>query len=107
MHFSWLLQAGLTSSQFKMLEVVFALQRDWTEVIDIAEGLLISVIRSIQGLEKYQRLTLTAQRLYPSARSFKLGPTENGGLLRVRFSEAKAILKNDLGLITQYHEDFT
>lgn len=90
-----------------MLEVVFALQKDWTEVIDIAESLLISLIRSIQGLEKYQRLTLTAQRLYPSAGSFKLGLTDNGKLLRVRFSEAKTILKNDLGLITQNHDDFT
>lgn len=90
-----------------MLEVVFALQKDWTEVIDIAESLLISLIGSIQGLEKYQRLTLTAQRLYPSAGSFKLGLTDNGKLLRVRFSEAKTILKNDLGLIIQNHDDFT
>lgn len=107
MHFSRLLQTSLTFSQFKMLEVVFALQRDWTEVIDIAQSLLVSVIRSIQGLEKYQRLTLTAQRLYPSAGNFKLGLTENGKLLRVRFSEAKAILKNELGLITQDHDDLT
>lgn len=107
MHFSWLLQAGLTFLQFKMLEVVFALQRDWTEVIDVAEDLLISVIRSIEGLEKYRRLTLTAQRLYPSAGNFKLGLTENCKLLRVRFSEAKTILKNDLGSITQDHDDFT
>lgn len=59
-----------------MLKVVFALQKDWTKVIDIAESLLISVIQSIQGLEKYQRLTLTAQQLYPLAGSFKLRLTE-------------------------------
>lgn len=90
-----------------MLEAVFALQKSWTEVIDTAEDLLLSVIRSIQDVEKFQRLTLAAQRLYPSAGCFKLGLTEDGRLLQVRFSEAKRLLKTRLGLETQEQDDFT
>lgn len=61
-----------------MLEMVFALQNDWTEVLDLAEGILIFLTRSLQEREKYKALTQVARRLYPSAGTLRLGLDSDG-----------------------------
>jgi aspartyl-tRNA synthetase len=90
-----------------MLELVFNLQHDWTEILELADSLLVFLIRSLQEHEKYNVLTQTAQRLYPLAGSFKLGLDDNGKLIRVKFSEAKAILRDSLGLQSNDQDDLT
>lgn len=87
--------------------MVFNLKNDWTEILDLADNLLVSIIQSLQQQEKYTTLTNTAHRLYPGAGTFKLGLDENGKLFRVTFKEAKAILRDSLGLKTDVKDDFT
>lgn len=90
-----------------MLELVFALKNDWTEILELADSLLVFLLRSLQVHDKYAKLTTAAQRLYPAAGSFKLGLDKNGKLPRVRFDEAKAILRNQLGRKAHVEEDLT
>lgn len=90
-----------------MLEMVFALQNDWTEVLDLAEGILIFLTRSLQEREKYMALTQVARRLYPSAGTLRLGLDTDRKCLRIKFSEAKAILRESLGLQSDDKDDLT
>ncbi|PVI02292.1 class II aaRS and biotin synthetase [Periconia macrospinosa] len=98
---------GRHLTEFTMLELVFNLQNDWTEILELADSLLVSLIRSLQEREKYNALTQFAKRLYPSAGTFKLGLNENGKLIRVKFSEAKAILRESLGCQSNDQDDLT
>lgn len=90
-----------------MLELVFALKNDWTEILELADSLLVFLLRSLQEDDKYAKLTTAAQRLYPAAGSFKLGLNKNGKLQRVRFDEAKAILRDYLDRVVNVEEDLT
>lgn len=90
-----------------MLELVFALEKDWTEILELADSLLVFLLRSLQEHDKYAKLTTVAQRLYPAAGSFKLGLDRNGKVPRVRFNEAKAILRDELGKKARVEEDLT
>ncbi|KZL86617.1 aspartate-trna ligase [Colletotrichum incanum] len=98
---------GRHLTEFTMLELVFNLQNDWTEILELAGNLLVSLIRSLQEREKYKMLIQSAKRLYPSADSFKLGLTDDGKLIRVTFSEAKLIIRDLLGLQSHDEDDFT
>ncbi|KAL7932143.1 hypothetical protein V8C35DRAFT_329140 [Trichoderma chlorosporum] len=98
---------GRHLTEFTMLELVFALENDWTEILELADSLLVFLVRSLQDGEKYAKLTAAAQRLYPAAGSFKLGLDKNGKLPRIRFDEAKAILRNQLGKMAHVEEDLT
>jgi aspartyl/asparaginyl-tRNA synthetase len=93
--------------QFTMLELVFALQNSWTEIIDLADGLLVHLVRLLQEREKYKTLTQLSQRCHPLAGDFKLGLDDQGKLKRITFSEAKAILRNALGREADDNVDFT
>lgn len=90
-----------------MLELVFALKNDWTEILELADSLLVFLLQSLQEDDKYAKLTAAAQRLYPAAGSFKLGLDKNGKLPRVRFNEAKAILRDHLGKTAHVEEDLS
>jgi hypothetical protein len=90
-----------------MLELVFALKNDWTEILELTDSLLVFLLRSLQEDDKYAKLTATAKRLYPTAGSFKLGLDKNGKIPRVRFDEAKAILRNQLSKTADVEEDLT
>lgn len=90
-----------------MLEIVFALQHDWIEILDLADSLLVFLVRSLQEREKYNAFTQAARRLYPLAGAFKLGLDDNDKLIRVKFSKAKAILRGSLGLQSDDRDDFT
>ncbi|KAL6887119.1 hypothetical protein GGI43DRAFT_417684 [Trichoderma evansii] len=98
---------GRHLTEFTMLELVFALKNDWTEILELADSLLVFLVRSLQEHDKYAKLTAAAKRLYPAAGSFKLGLDKNGKLPRVRFDEAKAILRDQLGRIAHVEEDLT
>ncbi|KAL7894103.1 hypothetical protein HDV63DRAFT_389613 [Trichoderma sp. SZMC 28014] len=98
---------GRHLTEFTMLELVFALKNDWTEILELADSLLVFLLRSLQEDDKYAKLTTATQRLYPAAGSFKLGLDKNGKLPRVRFDEAKAILRDQLGKVAHIEEDLT
>ncbi|KAM0473923.1 hypothetical protein ACHAPX_007971 [Trichoderma viride] len=98
---------GRHLTEFTMLELVFALKNDWTEILELADSLLVFLLRSLQEDDKYAKLTTAAQRLYPAAGSFKLGLDKNGKLPRVRFDEAKAILRDHLDRVANVEEDLT
>ncbi|KAM0512001.1 hypothetical protein ACHAPE_009357 [Trichoderma viride] len=98
---------GRHLTEFTMLELVFALKNDWTEILELADSLLVFLLRSLQEDDKYAKLTTAAQRLYPAAGSFKLGLDKNGKLPRVRFDEAKAILRDHLDKVANAEEDLT
>jgi len=97
----------LTCLKFTMLELVFNLQNDWTEILELADNLLVSLVRSLQEREKYNALTQVAKRLYPLAGTFKLGLNKSGKLIRVTFSDAKAILRDSLGYQSNDQVDLT
>lgn len=90
-----------------MLELVFALKNDWAEILELADSLLVFLIKSLQEHDRYAKLTTAALRLYPTAGSFKLGLDKNGKLPRIRFDEAKAILRDKLGKLVHIEDDLT
>jgi aspartyl-tRNA synthetase len=90
-----------------MLELVFRLQNDWTEILDFADNLLVFLIRSLQDNDNYAAHLQAAKRLYPSSRSFKLGLNSDGRLIRLTFREAKAILRDKVGLRSNELDDLT
>ncbi|EHK48429.1 hypothetical protein TRIATDRAFT_236434 [Trichoderma atroviride IMI 206040] len=98
---------GRHLTEFTMLELVFALKNNWTEILELADSLLVFLLQSLQQDDRYTKLTTAAQRLYPAAGSFKLGLDKNGKLPRVRFDEAKAILRDHLGKVAHVEEDLT
>ncbi|KAH6970319.1 hypothetical protein DER45DRAFT_582414 [Fusarium avenaceum] len=73
-------------TEFTALEVIFNLQHSWEEVLHRAESLFIFII--------------TGQ--------FRLGTDANAHLPRVRFNEAKSLLRNRLGFVeTNDYDDLT
>ncbi|KAF4341801.1 aspartate-trna ligase [Fusarium beomiforme] len=95
-------------TEFTALEVVFNLQHNWEEVLEHAESLFTHIIHGLQEREKYKGLLKLAKRLNSSAGEIRLGTDVDGHLPRVRFSEAKALLRNKLGFPdTQDQDDLT
>lgn len=90
-----------------MLELVFRLQNDWTEILDLADNLLVFLIRSLQDNDRYAAYLQAAKRLYSSSQDFKLGLNSEGRLLRLTFREAKAILRDKVGLQSNELDDLT
>ncbi|KAH6987045.1 hypothetical protein EDB80DRAFT_756212 [Ilyonectria destructans] len=82
-------------TEFTALEVVFALEHSWLEVIEWAESLFIHVIDSLQKREKYRHQLALVRRLFPSAGRFKLAVDEHGKLPR------------ELGLETNTQDDLS
>ncbi|UKZ52508.1 hypothetical protein TrVGV298_006285 [Trichoderma virens] len=98
---------GRHLTEFTMLELVFALKNDWSEILELADSLLVFIIKSLQEHDRYAKLTAAALRLHPTAGSFKLGLDKNGKLPRIRFDEAKAILRDQLGKLVHTEDDLT
>lgn len=84
-----------------------AFQDDYHEVIDMAESLLVFIIRQLQERREYQRLTNVAKLLYPSAGTFRLGLDAQGKVPRITFMEAKKLLKEELGTNVDEQADFS
>ncbi|KAH6962028.1 hypothetical protein BKA56DRAFT_499023, partial [Ilyonectria sp. MPI-CAGE-AT-0026] len=94
-------------TEFTALEVAFALEHSWLEVIEQAESLFVHVIDGLQKREKYRHQLALVRRLFPSAGRFKLAVDEHGKLPRVTFSEAKRIVREELGLETNTQDDLS
>lgn len=88
-----------------MLEMVFALKQDWTEIMDLAENVLTFLIQSLQQNDKYTNLIQVARRLYPLAGTLRLGSDEAGKIPKIKFRQAKAILRDYLKMETDFAQD--
>ncbi|KAL0929814.1 aspartate-tRNA ligase [Colletotrichum truncatum] len=97
---------GRHLTEFTMLELVFALDQGWEEILNLAIDLLIFLIQSLQERTKYAQLAPAVQRLHPSSGPFKLGLVQ-GKLLRITFREAKTILRTSLDMQSSFEDDFT
>lgn len=82
------------------------IQDDWEEVTDSAESAFVYILRGLQEREKYKNLVATAKKLYSSAGTFKLGLESGNKVVRVKFQEAKTILRS-AGYQTLDEEDFS
>ncbi|KAK4219695.1 aspartyl-tRNA synthetase [Rhypophila decipiens] len=99
---------GRHLTEFTMLELVFALKDSWTEILDLADDLLVYIIRSLKEKERYKSLTQMAERLYPLAGSFQLGlDPKTGRLPRITFRKAKSLLRDSLGLDARDEDDLS
>ncbi|KAI6755962.1 hypothetical protein HG530_011698 [Fusarium avenaceum] len=95
-------------TEFTALEVVFNLQHSWEEVLHRAESLFIFIISGLQQREKYRELLSLAKRLHSTAGQFRLGTDANAHLPRVKFNEAKNLLRDRLGFAeTNDYDDLT
>ena len=83
------------------------IQDNYHEVIEMIESMLVYVFRGLQERKQYQYLTEVVERLYPSARQFRIGLDEHGKLPRITFMEAKRILREELGFKADDEKDFT
>ncbi|KAF5692370.1 aspartyl-tRNA synthetase [Fusarium denticulatum] len=92
-------------TEFTALEVVFNLRHDWEEVLHHVESLFIYIIQGLQKREKYTRLPSLAKRLHSTAGQFSLGIDANGHLPRVKFNEAKSLLRERLGFVESHDQD--
>jgi hypothetical protein len=86
---------------------MWAFKKDWTEIMEFSEKFIISMTHALQKRERYSALTKAAKRIYPRAGDFKLGLDENGHMVRLKFSEAKRILREVLGHQTDDLVDVT
>ncbi|KAF2995175.1 hypothetical protein E8E14_003169 [Neopestalotiopsis sp. 37M] len=93
-------------AEFSGLEAVMTIQNDWEEVTDSAESAFVYILRGLQEREKYKNLVATAKKLYSSAGTFKLGLESGDKVVRVKFGEAKTILRG-AGYQTLDEEDFS
>lgn len=82
-------------------------QDDYHEVVELIESMLVFVFRGLQERKQYRYLVEIVQRLYPSARPFRIGLDENGKVPRITFLEAKRILREELGFETDDKKNFT
>ncbi|KAJ6789158.1 hypothetical protein PWT90_06034 [Aphanocladium album] len=98
---------GRHLTEFTMLEVVFNIQHNWEEILDLAGDLLIFLAKRLQEREKYKKLLDVARSRHPQAGDFRLGLTENGKLKRITFCRAKEILRDTLGRKTDVSADLT
>ena len=80
---------------------------DYHEVVEMIESMLLFVFRGLQERKQYRNLTKIVEKLYPSARQFRVGLDEQGRVPRITFLEAKRILREELGLLTDDKKDFT
>lgn len=90
-----------------MLELVFAFEHDWTEIITLTEAFLLHLIRSLQQRPKYRVLLERVQSAGLSAGDLKLGLDSSGKLQKLTFAEAKHILQNVLGRSIDERADLT
>lgn len=81
-------------------------ETDWEEITYSAERAFIHIIRGLQQLKNYKDLIETASKLYSSAGTFKLGLDERGNMFRLKFSEAKQLLRS-AGYPTEDEVDFS
>jgi aspartyl-tRNA synthetase len=86
---------------------MWAIKRDWKEIMEFSEKFIISMTHALQKRERYSTLTKAARRIYPRAGDFKLGLDENGRMVRLKFTEAKRILRDVLGRQTDDLVDIT
>jgi aspartyl-tRNA synthetase len=86
---------------------MWAIKRDWTEIMEFSEKFIISMTHALQNCERYSTLTKAARRIYPRAGDFKLGLDDKGRMVRLKFSEAKQILRDVLGRQTDDLVDIT
>lgn len=75
--------------------------------MDFSEKFIITMTNSLQKRGRYRPLIQAAKRIYPQAGDFKLGLDKNGHMLRLKFSEAKRILRETLGCQTGDLTDLT
>lgn len=83
-----------------------ALKDTWEEVTDSAEGAFIHIIRGLQQMGNYTELIAIAAKMYSSAGTFKLGLDNRGKMVRLKFIEAKQLLRS-AGHETDDEVDFT
>lgn len=93
--------------KYTALEAMMAFEHDWQEILYSAESLIVFIIRSLQQKDRYRMLINLAKRLYSSAGDVKLGLDEDGHFPRLKFVEAKGLLRNLLGFDTDDRDDFT
>lgn len=84
-----------------------AFHDNYYEVVEMIESMLIYVFRGLQERKQYRHLVEVVQGLYPSARPFRIGLDEQGKVPRITFSEAKRILRDELGFDTDDKKNFT
>lgn len=84
-----------------------AFQNDYHEVVDLIESMLVFVFRNLQERKQYKQLIELVKKCYPSARPFQMGLGEHGNVPRITFSEAKRILREELGLESDDEKNFT
>jgi aspartyl-tRNA synthetase len=86
---------------------MWALQRDWTEIMEFSERLLIYIFKSLQEDQKYKNLTEVVRRLHPEAGNFTLGLNADGKFFRVRLADAKHLLQEKLNMKVDVDGDLT
>lgn len=80
---------------------------DYHEVVEMIESMLVFVLRGLQERKQYRYLTETVERLYRSAKQFRIGLDEHGKFPRISFMEARRILREELGFEADDKKDFT
>ncbi|PYH97586.1 aspartate-tRNA ligase [Aspergillus ellipticus CBS 707.79] len=94
-------------TEFTVLDIGMVFRDDYHEVVELIESMLVFVFRGLQERKQYRHLTEIVQRLYPSARPFRIGLDEHGKVPRITFLEAKRILREELGAETDDTKNFT
>ena len=83
------------------------IQDDYHEVVEMIESMLVFVFRGLQERKQYRFLIEIVERLYPSAKQFRVGLDEHGKIPRITFMEARRILREELGFEADDKKDFT
>lgn len=93
--------------QFTVLDIAMSFNDDYYEVVDLVESMLVFVLNELQRRSEYKQLIEAVQKLYPLAQPFHVGLDEHGKVPRITFLEAKRILRDELGLVSDDSKNFT
>ena len=106
LRYFWRLPLTHNLLQFTVLDIGMAIQEDYHEVVEMIESMLVFVFRGLQERKQYRHLTEVVERLYPSAKQFRIGLDEHGKVPRITFTEARRILREELGFEADDKKDF-
>ncbi|KAL4812561.1 hypothetical protein BDW67DRAFT_188537 [Aspergillus spinulosporus] len=92
---------------FTLLGTGMVLEKNYYEVMDLMDSMIIFVLKGLQERKKYRDLIETVKNHYPSAKDFRIGLDEHGKIPRISYKEAKRMLRDELGFKTVDTDDFS
>ncbi len=80
---------------------------DGRVVMDLMESLIVYVVQTLQTSDKYKALTALARKMHSAygEQDVNLGLDEQGKILRIKFADAKKIVREQVGSVNVHDNE--